>query len=184
MDQAYNAISYTRRVNILNILTAAEKPKVKTTLKDKAKIIEELFGKEFRRHIKDTAKAKKESKEVYSRLNKRRSEENFGGRSSYNNNRRPFPRSPLFAKQDGGRSYGGSSSNKTNIPRRGGYNSQRGNFNNGFKKFGKQGYKITWQQHGFHSFSRISPLSQLKHVHPLIKKLFPKPRNREFWQDR
>ena len=85
------------------------------TTEDKAKIIEsqhkELFGKEFSRHIKITAKAingvQKTTLVVV----------------VVNTNRRPFPRSPLSANQDGGRSYGGS--NKMNFPKRGGCNSQR-----------------------------------------------------------
>ena len=64
--QAYNAISYNRRLNVLTA-TGAEKAQAKSSLKDQSKLIEsqskKLFGKSFRKHIRDTAKARKESKE-------------------------------------------------------------------------------------------------------------------------
>ena len=74
IGQAFNSVSYSRRMNVL-IGVGTEKVKAKNTLKNQVSLLEEdskeLFGKSFRKHIVATAKAKKESKEVYrkSRVN-------------------------------------------------------------------------------------------------------------------
>ena len=80
----------------MNVVTGVgtEKVKAKNTLKNKASLLEEcsknLFSKAFRKHMIATAKAKKESKEVYrkSRVN--------------NNDKRAFRKSPSLQKQNGG----------------------------------------------------------------------------------
>ena len=71
-----------------------EKVKAKNTLKNQASLLEEdskeLFGISFRKHMVATAKAKKESKEVYrkNRVN--------------NSDKKPFRKSPSLQKQNGG----------------------------------------------------------------------------------
>ena len=80
----------------MNVLigVGTEKVKAKNTLKNQASLLEEdskeLFGKSFRKHMIATAKAKKESKEIYrkSRVN--------------NNDKRAFRKSPSLQKQNGG----------------------------------------------------------------------------------
>ena len=63
-------------MNVL-IEVGTEKVKAKNTPKNQASLLEEdskeLFGKSFRKHMVATAKAKKESREVYrnSRVNSR-----------------------------------------------------------------------------------------------------------------
>ena len=106
--QACNAIP--------NVLTAAgtETSRAKSSLKDQSKLIqpqsEELFRKAFRKHIRDTAKARKESKEVYNKPQQRSSDDYVTNR----NNRQPFLKSSSFSKQNGGRSGGYASRNNNN----------------------------------------------------------------------
>ena len=94
IGQAFNSVSYSRCMNVL-IGLGTEKVKVKNTLKHQASLLEEdskeLFDKSFRKHMVSTAKAKKESKEVYpkSRVN--------------NSDKRPFRKCPSLQKQNGGR---------------------------------------------------------------------------------
>ena len=92
--QVFNSVSYSTRMNVL-IGVGTEKVKAKNTLKNQASLLEEdskeLFGKSFRKHMIATAKAKKESKEVYqkSRVN--------------NSDKMPFRKSPSLQKQNGRR---------------------------------------------------------------------------------
>ena len=68
IGQVFNSVSYSRHMNVL-IGVGTVKVKAKNTLKNQASLLEEdskeIFGKSFRKHIVATAKAKKESKEVY-----------------------------------------------------------------------------------------------------------------------
>ena len=74
IGQAFNPVPYSRRMNAL-IGVGTEKVKAKNTIKNQVSLLEEnsrkLFSKSFRKHMITTAKAKKESKEVYrkSRVN-------------------------------------------------------------------------------------------------------------------
>ena len=94
IGQAFNSVSYSKRMNVL-IGVGTEKVKAKNTLKNQTSLLEEdskeLFGMSFRKHMVATAKAKKESKEVYreSRVN--------------NSDKRPFRKSPSLQKQNEGR---------------------------------------------------------------------------------
>ena len=80
----------------MNVVTGVgtEKVKAKNTLKNKASLIEEcskkLFSKAFREHMIATAKAKKESKEVYRK-----------SRVS-NSDKRPFRKTPHYISRMGG----------------------------------------------------------------------------------
>ena len=86
------------------VLTAAsaEKSRAISSVKEQSILIEsqseELFGKAFRKHIRDTAKARKVSKEVYNKPQQRLLDDHITNR---NNNRRPFPKSSSFSKQNG-----------------------------------------------------------------------------------
>ena len=69
MGETNNTVSY-RRLSILSSLM--NPPPAKSLLKDKAAILlsqdANLFGKEFRQHLVGTVKAKKQSKEVASKI--------------------------------------------------------------------------------------------------------------------
>ena len=93
--QAFNAVTYQRRLNVLSAVM--DKHKSKNMIKDHATDLEKpntfLFGESFRKTLKDTAKAKKESKEVF--------------HEKYHN-KRPFRKGPSSSsfsnkQQDGGR---------------------------------------------------------------------------------
>ena len=96
--QVFNSVSYSTRMNVL-IGVGTEKVKAKNTLKNQVSLLQEdskeLFGKSFRKHMIATAKAKKESKEVYrkSRVN--------------NSDKRPFRKSPSSQKENGRGGGGG-----------------------------------------------------------------------------
>jgi len=77
--------------------------KAKNYLKDQSKLLEEnseeLFGDSFRKHVKDTAKAKKESKEVFMKpkevfMKPKQQRPPFAENRGFNNNQRPFPKRP------------------------------------------------------------------------------------------
>ena len=127
--QVYNSVSYRRRLNILSAV-GKDKHKAKTSLKDHAKLLEEpgddLFGESFRKHVSDTAKAKKKSREIYEDKRKQRD-------FRRDNNKRPFPGAPSFRRtQNGGQSYGNSSTSTSSTNRR--FNWQGGQ-NQGGKNF-------------------------------------------------
>ena len=68
IGQAFDSVSYSRHMNVLTGV-GTKKVKAKNTLKYQTCLLEEyskeLFGKSFRKHMVATAKAKKDSKEVY-----------------------------------------------------------------------------------------------------------------------
>ena len=88
---AFNVITYTRRLNVLSAVQ--DKQKAKNIIKDQAELSEkpslDLFGRVFRDHVKETAKFKKECKEIYCR-------------ERPDQNKRPFSKGPSFSKQDMG----------------------------------------------------------------------------------
>ena len=92
VGQAFNVVTYNRRLNVLSAVQ--DKQKAKNIIKDQAELLEkpsvDLFGRVFRDHVKETAKVKKEGKEIY------RPERP-------DQNKRPFNKGPSFSKQDGGR---------------------------------------------------------------------------------
>ena len=82
-------ITYNRRLNVLSALQ--DKQKAKNIIKYLAELLEkpsvDLFGRVFRDHVKETAKVKKECKEIYRR---ERPEQN----------KRHFSKGLSFSKQD------------------------------------------------------------------------------------
>ena len=90
VGQAFNGITYNQRLNVLSALQ--DKQKAKNIMKDQAELLEkpsvDLFGGVFRDNMKETAKVKKECKEIYRR-------EHPG------QNKRLFSKDPSFSKQDG-----------------------------------------------------------------------------------
>ena len=93
VGQSFNAVTYQRRCNVLSVLMKDHR-KTKSTIKEQAKLFEvsdneELFGKKFRKHVMDTAKVKKESKEVYRKQGFER--------------KQPFQKGPSFQRGKGGR---------------------------------------------------------------------------------
>ena len=84
VGQAFNVVTYNQRLNVLSAVQ--NKQKAKNIIKDQAELLEkpsvDLFGRVFRDHVKETAKVKKECKEIYQ-------------------NQRPFNKGPSFSKQDG-----------------------------------------------------------------------------------
>ena len=117
LGQSFNAVTYHRRLSALTGIMADNK-KAKSTLKDQAKLLEEgedsLFGKQFRKQIIETAKTRKESKDVYQPR-----------RSSVN--KRPFRASPSFRKENGGRT---ATFTRISSAYRGGYSNNRGGYYN------------------------------------------------------
>ena len=90
VGQAFNVVTYNRRLNVLSAVQ--DKQKAKNIIKDQAELLEkpsvDLFGRVFRDHVKETAKVKKECKEIYRR-------------ERPDQNKRPFNKDPSFSKQDG-----------------------------------------------------------------------------------
>ena len=90
VGQAFNVVTYNQRLNVLSAVQ--DKQKAKNIIKDQAELLEkpsgDLFGRVFRDHLKETAKVKKECKEIY------RCERP-------DQNKRPFNKGPSFSKQDG-----------------------------------------------------------------------------------
>ena len=180
--QASNAIAYNRRLNALTAI-GTENLKAKNVLKEQAKLFEnpsnELFGKPFRNHMKDTAKAKKESKEIYDKRQKRP----FSVDNKYQN-KRPFPRGPSssFSRKRG---YEGRSYNNNNNSSR--FNPEEKRQNGGFNQRG-WGKKSSTQENGFlrqhgkntRVFTRNSTNASTKMCAPNDFKTFPKPKNWEF----
>ena len=78
-------ITYNQRPNVLSALQ--DKQKAKNVIKDQADLLEKLsidmFGRVFRDYVKETAKVKKECKDIYCR---ERPEQN----------KRPFSKGSLF----------------------------------------------------------------------------------------
>ena len=77
----------------MNILSAVQdKQKTKNIIKDQAEPLQKpsvgLFGCVFRDHVKETAKVKKQYKEIYRR-------------EGPEQNERPFSKGPSVSKQDG-----------------------------------------------------------------------------------
>lgn len=151
IGQASNSVSYNRRKNVLTAV-GQENLKAKTVLKHQSKLLEKpstgLFGKAFRENIKDTVKAKKESKEIYDKKDDPFSEVKTNGPSKE-------PRGPV-SKDPLSKSARGYSKDNNN---RGGFSQKKfNNFNNnnsrGFnqqRQFGKQFFcetNDTFQQHG------------------------------------
>ena len=91
VGQSFNAVTYQRRCNVLSVLMKDHR-KTKSTIKEQAKLFEvsdnELFGKKIRKHVVDTAKVKKESKEVY--------------RKQGFEQKQPFHKGPSFQRGKGG----------------------------------------------------------------------------------
>ena len=69
VGQAFNVVTYNRRLNVLSAVQ--NKQKAKNIIKDQAELLEkpsvDLFGRVFRNHMKKAAKVKKECKEIYGR---------------------------------------------------------------------------------------------------------------------
>ena len=90
--QAFNMDTYNRRLNILSAVQ--DKQKAKNVIKHQAEYSEkpsvDLFGRVLRDHVKETAKVKRECKEIYRR-------------ERPDQNKRPFNKVPSFSKQDVGR---------------------------------------------------------------------------------
>ena len=86
----FDVVPYNRRLNVLSAIQ--DKQKAKNIIKDQAELLEkpsvDLFGRVFRDHVKETAKVKKECKEIYRR-------------ERPDQNKRPFNKDPSFSKQDG-----------------------------------------------------------------------------------
>lgn len=172
LGQAFNAVTYQRRCNVLSVLMNDHK-KTKSTIKEHAQLFEatdneELFGKKFRKHVKDTAKVKKESKEIY---NKQRVER-----------KQPFQKGPSFQRGNGGRTAFFSKFNN-NSPKFGNAaNSRRGR---GFNANGKEKYeKTTLPQHGqpgrnIKRYTRNIALKRVTKCSPRGKKYVPWARNME-----
>ena len=91
VGQAFNVITYNRRLNVLSAVQ--DKQKAKNIIKDQAELSEkpsvDVFGRVLRDHVKEPVKVKKEFKEIYRR---ERPEQN----------KRPFSKGPSFSKQDVG----------------------------------------------------------------------------------
>lgn len=99
VGQSYNMVSYKRRLNVL-IGVGTERHKAKAAIKDQAALLEQpgkdLFGEPFRKHVNETAKAKKKSKEIYQQGKRE------GERPSEDKNKRPFRSGPSFKIHNGG----------------------------------------------------------------------------------
>ncbi|XP_057294612.1 uncharacterized protein LOC130623139 [Hydractinia symbiolongicarpus] len=96
LGQAFNAVSYHRRLNVLSAIMSDKK---KVMLKDESPLLEiptedNLFGKKFQEHVIATAKTKKKSKEVYGLARKSSS-----STSTTNNFKRPFRGEPSLDKK-------------------------------------------------------------------------------------
>ena len=182
--QAFNAISHIRRINVLTSV-GQENNKAKDNLKEHCKLLEksakekQLFGSEFRKVIKEKAKAKKDSKEVY----KPKHWTDNSGNTNNNQNKRPFQRGPSasFPKNTEGRSNNNNNKNQ-NGGRRNGFSARGKNFNFNAKRYGKiakASHGGTSQQYSFHSVPRTSPIKQVKVCTSTCTKTISKPRNRE-----
>lgn len=132
IGQTFNALTYNRRLNALSVIMS-DKRKAKNTIKEQSSLLEKtdanLFGSSFRKHVIETAKAKKESKEVYKHESKR-----------------PFRKGPSFQqKHNGGRT---AVFTKTQTQRGGMYDASRSSEGQ-FKRYnGKQDSEIrTLPQH-------------------------------------
>ena len=130
LGQASNAISYSRRFNLLsNMLN--DPRRAKSVLKEKAPVLqtndENLFGKKFRSYVIETERSKKKTVEAFASESRKQpfqlgppsqstKKSGGGGRYTYrkNNNQR-------------GKKYGGSS-----------YNNYNSNNNSGKKKLSKR----------------------------------------------
>ena len=92
----FNAITYNRHLAALTIVMAEQK-KAKTTLREHSDLLEEgegnLFGRELCKHVQETAKAKKEFKEIYRPTTPKR---------YFPSQRKPFRKGPSFQKENGG----------------------------------------------------------------------------------
>ena len=176
IGQALNSVFYSRRMNVL-IGVGTENVKAKNTLKNQASLLEEdskeLFGKSFRKHMVATAKAKKESKEIY-----RKSRAN-------NSDKGPFERAPHYRTRMGGGGgrfvtfttfkFSRGQSTSSSQPSQGSQPPWKSK-----RPFGKSflNKKGSLSQHNLTlpktHFPEIVPMHQLKHVHPLVLNLFPK----------
>ena len=91
VGQTFDVVPYNRRLNVLS--TIQDKQKAKNIIKNQAELLEkpnvDLFGPVFRDHVKETAKVKKECKEIYRR-------------ECPDQNKRPFNKCPSYSKQNGG----------------------------------------------------------------------------------
>ena len=92
LGQAINSMTYQRRCNALSAVMSDTR-KIKSTVKEQAALFasnkdDNLFGKPFRKHVRDTFKAKKESSEVY---------------KSTDGKRQPFRKGPSLHRGFGGR---------------------------------------------------------------------------------
>ena len=160
----------------MNVLIGVrtEKIKARNTLKNQAYLLEEdykeLFGKSFRKHMVATAKAKKESKEVYlkSRLN--------------NSDKRSFRKSSSLQKQNGGDLHHSQRGCLVEVNQHHYPNHLKGLIHHGSQKGHLVRVSSTKKEISLNitsplpktHFSEIVPMHQLKHVHPLVLNLFPK----------
>ena len=94
IGQQSNLITYHRRMNVMNnLMNPAE---VKSMLKEKASLLQQddknLFGKQFREHLTETIKAKKQSKEIFCELSteKKRNSMPFRNGPSVNGGRNVY----------------------------------------------------------------------------------------------
>ena len=91
VGQTFDVVPYNRRLNVLSAIQ--DKQKAKNIIKDQAELLAkpsvDLFGPVFRDHVKETAKVKKECKEIYRR-------------ERPDQNKRPFNKCPSYSKQNVG----------------------------------------------------------------------------------
>ena len=170
----------------MNVLTAVgqEIKKAKENLKDHVESLQksgkELFGEDFRKILKEKAKAKKDSSSVYG--SKQRPSVSASP-TSHHQNKRLFPRGPSnYSKSSEGRnSQRFENNNNRNNQDAGGrkFPGQGKKFNKKFGKFTKN-MVVPYSNMVPEIFPELIPLSQLNHVHPLMKKLFPEKELKNF----
>ena len=180
LGQTFNALTYQRRLSALSAVMLDHK-KAQATLKEQSHLLEDsgacLFGKSFRKHVVDTAKAKKESKEVY-------------GNRRPDVNKRPFRKGPSFQRENGGRTAVFSRGNSTYQNKGGkfvgGYNNNYNRSQGSSKGFnGKKEFQEgTFLQHGFSGKissrnTRLNSLASAGFCSSSDKKLVSKAGNTE-----
>ena len=137
--QTFNAITYNRRITVLTAV-GQENKRAKDNLKENSEILEkarnELFGADFRKVIKEKAKARKDSNSVYRAKQRPSTSSTETGATSFHN-KRHFHKGPSsWPKNVEGRTPRYESNNKGQDGGARRFPNQ-GKKSTNFRKFGK-----------------------------------------------
>ena len=148
IGQCNNTITYERRKNVLLGVTGTSSSQVTSMFKEKAAFLQKhdqaLFGKDFRDHLTESLKAKKQSIEAIAEVSKS------------TNRKRPFREGASFYQ---GRPNGGGSKNSGRTATVNTFCSKR---------------KEPLHSNSQISLPVMINIEDLTHVHPVLKKLFSK----------